>query len=260
MRSHLDRIVLVALTLMLVAGCATPTPVPTAAPTAVAAQPTQTAYPTGTPYPTNTPYPTATIPPTDTPTPTATATSTDTPSPTPTNTATPQPVVVQPVAPKPVGSAELWRTPGSYTPVAPTLCATYTSEFGQPTARTWQETFCIIGVDVTPYVIRFYGEWKVKLIGGTFRSLLYHPNSRYIYVVDNLGSRFVPARLGGAADADVIVQKEDYLIGYKDNDNASWPHEPNSWWEFEPARAGASSFTFVNERYGFRLGPITLSK
>jgi hypothetical protein len=80
------------------------------------------------------------------------------------------------------------------------------------------------------------------------------------YVVDNLGNQYVPGRYGGAADADVLVYGDNYLLGYKDNDNIEFPHEPSAWWEFQPARPGASSFTFVNDRYGFKIGPIVLSK
>ena len=258
MRLSLIHAIFVTLVLMLVAGCATPTPAPTVAPTQVVELPTQTPYPTATAYPTNTPYPTATVAPTNTPvppTPTATATATLTPSPTPVPV-TPRPVAVQPSAP--VGSAELWRTPGSYKPVAANLCATFISSYED---RDWEETFCIIQVDVTPDVIRFYGQWKIKLVRGSFRSGIYHLNSRNVtYVVDNLGNKYVHGRLGGAADEDRIIQSPDYLMGYKDNQNARYPHEPDSWWEFEPAKPGATLFTFVNDKYGFRIGPITLSK
>jgi hypothetical protein len=158
----------------------------------------------------------------------------------------------------PVGSAELWRTSGSYAPVAPSLCATYISTYED---RDWQETFCIIKVEVNPNIIRFYGDWKIKLVRGTFKSHIYHLNSRgAAYVVDNLGNKYIAGRLGGAADEDRFIQSPDYLMGYKDNQNGSFPHEPDSWWEFEPAKPGASSFTFVNDRYGFRIGPITLRK
>jgi hypothetical protein len=258
MRSSLIRATFVTLFLILVAGCAAPTPAPTVAPTQVAELPTQTPYPTATAYPTNTPYPTATIPPTSTrvpPTPTATETATLTPTPTPVPV-TPKPVALQPAAP--VGSAELWRTPGSYTPAAANLCATYPSTFE---GRGWEETFCIIRVEVNPVVIRFYGDWHIKLVRGTPKELTYHPNSRTVtYVVDNLGNKYVHARLGGAADADVKVYGNSYLLGYKDNDSNLFPHEPSAWWEFEPAKPGATSFTFVNDRFGFRIGPITLIK
>jgi hypothetical protein len=258
MRSSLIRVTFVALVLMLVTGCAAPTPAPTVAPTQVAEQPTQTPYPTSTAYPTFTPYPTATLPPTNTPvppTPTATETATLTPTPTPVPI-TPKPVALQPAAP--VGSAELWRTPGSYTPVAANLCATYPSTFA---GRDWVETFCIIRVEVNPVVIRFYGDWHIKLVRGTVRPIMFHPNSRSVtYVVDNLGNKHIPARLGGAADADVKVYGDSYLLGYKDNDSNLFPHEPSAWWEFEPAKPGATSFTFVNDKFGFRIGPITLTK
>ena len=258
MRSSLNRATFVTLVLMLVTGCATPTPPPTVAPTQVAELPTQTPYPTATAYPTNTPYPTATVAPTNTPvppTPTATATETLTPSPTPVPV-TPKPVALQPAAP--VGSAELWRTPGSYGPVAANLCATYLSTFA---GRDWEETFCIIRVEVNPVVIRFYGDWHIKLVTGTPREIMFHPNSRSVtYVVDSLGNKYIHGRLGGAADADVKVYGNSYLLGYKDNDSNLFPHEPSAWWEFEPARPGATSFTFVNDKYGFRIGPITLTK
>jgi len=151
----------------------------------------------------------------------------------------------------------LWRTPGVY-PIAP-LCATYGSSFD---GREWQETFCVIKVEVYPERLRFYGHWQVKLIKGTPRDRgSYHPHSRAVtYVVDNLGNKYIPGRYGGAADADVLVYGDNYLLGYKDNDNPAFPHEPSAWWEFEPARPGVSSFTFVNDRYGFRIGPIVLSK
>jgi len=166
------------------------------------------------------------------------------------------PVVALPPAPR--GSADLWRTPGTYKPVAANLCATYISSYEN---RDWEETFCIIQVDVTPNVIRFYGHWKIKLIKGSFRGMIYHLNSRVVtYAVDNLGNKYIHGRLGGAADEDRFIQSTDYLMGYKDNQNVIFPHEPDSWWEFEPARPGASSFTFVNDKYGFRIGPIVLSK
>lgn len=262
MRSSLTRATLVTLVLMLVAGCATPTPAPTVAPTQVAELPTQTPYPTATAYPTSTSYPTATVPPTATatpvpPTPTDTATATLTPTTAPTPVpVTPKPVAVQPAAP--VGSAELWHTLGTYVPVAPNLCATYPSTFA---GRGWEETFCIIRVEVNTYVIRFYGHWQIKLVTGTPKDIMFHPNSRTVtYVVDNLGNKYVHGRLGGAADADVKVYGNSYLLGYKDNDSNLFPHEPSAWWEFEPARPGATSFTFVNDKYGFKIGPITLSK
>jgi hypothetical protein len=258
MRPSLTRVPFVALTLMLVVGCTAPTPAPTAAPTRVAELPTQTPYPTSTAYPTYTPYPTPTVAPTNTPvppTPTATATATHTPTPT-TIPVTPRPVSVQPAAP--AGSAELWRTPGAYRPVADNLCATYGSSFA---GRDWQETFCIILVEVNLDVIRFYGQWDIRLVKGTPAVIMFHPNSRdVVHLVDNLGIQHTPGRLGGAADADVKVYGNHYLLGYKDNDNISFPHVPSAWWEFEPARPGVSSFTFVNDKYGFSIGPITLSK
>ena len=258
MCSSLIRATFAALVLMLVAGCAAPTPAPTAAPTQVAERPTQTPYPTSTAYATYTPYPTATLPPTSTlvpPTPTATETATLTPTPT-AAPVTPRPAALQPAAP--VGSADLWRTPGSYTPVAANLCATFISSYED---HDWEETFCIIHVDVTPDVIRFYGQWKIKLVRGSFRGGIYHLNSRYVtYVVDNVGNKYVHGRLGGAADEDRLIQSPDYLMGYKDNQNANYPHEPDSWWEFELARPGVTSFTFVNDKYGFRIGPITLAR
>jgi hypothetical protein len=258
MRPSLTRAPFVALVLMLIAGCAAPTPVPTAAPTRVAELPTQTPYPTSTAYPTYTPYPTPTVAPTNTPvppTPTATATATHTPTPTPIPV-TPRPVAVQPAAS--AGSAELWRTPGAYRPVAGNLCATYGSSFA---SRDWQETFCVILVEVNADVIRVYGQWDIRLVKGTPAEIMFHPNSRdVVHLVDNLGSQHTPGRLGGAADADVKVYGNHYLLGYKDNDNISFPHVPSAWWEFEPARPGVSSFTFVNDKYGFRIGPITLSK
>ena len=258
MRLSLIRAIVVALVLLLVAGCAPPTPAPTVAPTQVSERPTQTPYPTSTAYATYTPYPTATLPPTSTsvpPTPTATATSTLTPTPT-AAPVTPRPVALQPAAP--VGSAELWRTPGLYTPVAANLCATYPSTFQ---GRGWEETFCIIRVEVYPATIRFYGDWHIKLVRGTPAEIMFHPNSRVVtYVVDNLGNKYIHGRLGGAADADVKVYGNSYLLGYKDNDSNLFPHEPSAWWEFEPARPGATSFTFVNDKYGFRIGPITLTK
>lgn len=97
---------LVILVLLLLAGCATPTPDPAVVAQqveeTVSAIPTQTTYPTYTPNPTQTPFPTYTNVPTQTPkviivTPTNTPTSTLTPtpinSPTPTTppTNTPQP-------------------------------------------------------------------------------------------------------------------------------------------------------------------------
>ena len=258
MRSSLTRATFVVLVVLLITGCATSTPAPTVAPTQVAELPTQTPYPTATAYPTHTPYPTATIRPTNTPvppTPTATATATLTPTPSP-MPVTPKPAGMQ--LPAPVGSADLWRTPGAYKPVGANLCATYISSYE---GRDWEETFCIIQVDVTPDVLRFYGQWKIKLVKGTFRGLIYHLNSRdFTYVVDNVGNKYAHARLGGAADEDRWIQSPDYLMGYKDNQNASFPHEPDSWWEFEPAKPGATSFTFVNDKYGFRIGPITLSR
>jgi len=56
------------------------------------------------------------------------------------------------------------------------------------------------------------------------------------------------------------VYGNHWLLGYKDSDSPTFPHEPSAWWEFEPALPGVSSFTFVNDKYGFRIGPITLSK
>jgi hypothetical protein len=210
MRSFLTRATFIALVILLVAGCATPTPAPTAAPTRVAELPTQTPYPTSTAFPTSTPYPTATVPPTNTPvppTPTATETATLTPTPTPAPV-TPRPAAVQPAAP--VGSAVLWRTPGAYQPIAANPCATYPSSFA---GRDWEETFCIIRVEVNPDIIRFYGHWKIKLVKGTPKDIMFHPNSRSVtYVVDNLGNKYVHARLGGAADADVKVYGDDYLL------------------------------------------------
>ena len=258
MHSSLTRATFFALITLLVAGCATATPTPTVVPTRVAELPTQTPYPASTAYPTSTPYPTATVPPTSTPvppTPTATETATLTPTPTPAPV-TPRPAAVQPAAP--VGSAALWRTPGAYQPVAANLCATYPSSFA---GRDWEETFCIIRVEVNPDIIRFYGHWQVRLVRGSPKDIMFHPNSREVtYVVDNLGNKYIAARLGGAADADVKVYGDNYLLGYKDNDNIQFPHEPSAWWEFEPARPGATSFTFVNDKYGFRIGPITLSE
>ena len=265
MCSSLTRAALVTLVLMLVVGCAAPTPAPTVAPTQVAELPTQTPYPISTAYPTSTSYPTATLPPTATatpvpPTPTATATATLTPTAAATPVpVTPRPVAVQPAAP--VGSAALWRTPGTYKPVAANLCATFISRYED---RDWEETFCIIQVDVTSDILRFYGQWKIKLIpgNGSFKSGIYHLSSRYFtYVVDNVGNKYVHGRLGGAADEDRLIQSPDYLMGYMDNqDPARFKHVPDSWWEFEPARPGATSFTFVNDKYGFRIGPITLSQ
>jgi len=258
MRSSLTRATFVVLVVLLITGCATSTPAPTVAPTQVAELPTQTPYPTATAYPTYTPYPTATIPPTNTPvppTPTATATATLTPTPSP-MPVTPKPAGMQ--SPAPVGSADLWRTPGAYKPVGANLCATYGSSFA---GRDWQETFCVILVEVNLDVIRFYGQWDIRLVKGTPAEIMFHPNSRdVVHVVDNLGLQHISARLGGAAEADVKVYGKHTLLGYKDNDNISFPHVPSAWWEFEPAKRGATSFTFVNDKYGFRIGPITLSK
>jgi hypothetical protein len=258
MHSFLTRAAFVVLALTLIAACATPTPAPTAAPTQVAELPTQTPYPTSTAYPTQTPYPTRTLAPTNTPvppTPTATATATHTPTPTPVPV-TPRLAAAQPAVS--ASSAELWRTPGAYRPVADNLCATYGSSFA---SRDWQETFCVILVEVSANVIRFYGQWDIRLVRGTPAEIMFHPNSRdVVHVIDNLGVNHVASRLGGAADADVKVYGNHYLLGYKDNDNIQFAHEPSAWWEFEPAGPGVSSFTFVNDKYGFRIGPITLSK
>jgi len=257
MQLNLSRAVAVVLVMTLAAGCATVTPTPAPAPTSIVEQPTQTPYPTSSPYPTYTPYPTATPLPTNTPMPTATATETASPTPTPTQTR--PPVAIRPAAPQPAaGSAELWRTPGAYKPVAPNLCATYVSSIQD---RDWQETFCIIRVEVNPSFLRFYGDWKIKLIRGSFKSLIYHPNSRAVtFAMDNLGNKYIYGKLGGAADEDRFIQSPDYLMGYKDNQDAGFPHEPDSFWEFQPAKPGASSFNFVNDKYGFKIGPITLSK
>jgi hypothetical protein len=266
MRSSLSRGMLVALTVMLAAGCATPMPLPTSAPTATPVPPTQTPYPPSTPYPTFTPYPTVapTLAPTSTPAPTATATSA------PTATAMPKPVVAPPAQPAaPVGSADLWRTFGAY-PMEP-KCVYYPDSFER---RSWDVTFCIIRVDVYDFGLRFYAHWRLKLTSGSFESneskhakdenKIYpppmHPKSTSFafYLVDNLGNKYLHSRMGGAADSDWPIQSPDYLMGYDDQNGR--PNEPISWWEFAPARPGASSFTFVDDEHRVRVGPIVLSR
>ncbi len=275
MRSTVVRILFGALAVLLVAGCTVqPAPAPAVVPTQVqvAERPTQTPYPTASPYPTYTPFPTLTVLPTFTPT--AMATLTPTVSAAATSvlaaaraltttrllTTTVKPVALpatpKPVAPQPVGSAELWRTPGSYsfTP----QCAAYTSSFG---GRGWKENFCLIKVEVYPEVMRFYGVWHITLISGVFKSrFLYHPKSTSAayYVVDNLGNKYIHARTGGVADADTVVQQQDYTMGYDDENHH--PDVPISWWEFQPARPNASSFIFYDDEHGVRVGPIVLSK
>ncbi len=266
MQRIISRGLFALLALFLLAGCAAPAPTPAPPATAVAELPTQTPYPTATVYPTFTPFPTP-VPPTSTPTavPTLAPTATLTPTvqikpaalPVTPKPAAP-PATVQPAQPQPAGSAELWRTPGLYlfTP----LCGTYNSSFY---GHDWNETFCISQVEVYPQVLRFYGHWQLHLLTGTFQPRqAYHPRSTSFafYVVDNLGNKYIHGRTGGAADADTVVQAPDYLLGFKDNDNAAFAHEPNSWWEFEPAKPGASSFTFVDDVHGLRLGPIVLSR
>jgi hypothetical protein len=253
MRSHLSRAAFAALVVMLLAGCATPTPAPTPAPTATVVPPTQTPYPTATLYPTFTPYPTLT--PTQTPTPVPTATATITP----TATATRKPVVAPPAQPAaPVGSADLWRTPGAY-PMEP-KCVYYPDSFE---GRYWDVTFCIIRVDVYDFGLRFYAHWKLKLTSGSFESKygkMMHPKSTSFafYLVDNLGIKYLHSRMGGAADSDWPIQSPDYLMGYDDQNGR--PNEPISWWEFAPARPGASSLTFVDDEHRVRVGPIVLSR
>jgi hypothetical protein len=253
MHSHLSRAAFAALVVMLVAGCATPTPAPTPAPTATVVPPTQTPYPTATLYPTFTPYPT--LAPTQTPTPVPTATATITP----TATATRKPVVAPPAQPAaPVGSADLWRTPGAY-PMEP-KCVYYPDSFS---GRYWDVTFCIIRVDVYDFGLRFYAHWRLKLTSGSFESKhgkMMHPKSTSFafYLVDNLGNKYLHSRMGGAADSDWPIQSPDYLMGYDDQNGR--PNEPISWWEFAPARPGASSFTFVDDEHGVRVGPIVLSR
>ena len=254
MRSSLSRAAFAALVGMLVAGCATPTPAP--APTATVAPPTQTPYPPSTPYPTFTPYPTVapTQAPTSTPAPTATATSA------PTATAMPKPATAaQPAQPAaPVGSADLWHTFGAY-PMEP-KCVYYPDSFS---GRYWDVTFCIIRVDVYDFGLRFYAHWKLKLTFGSFESKhgkMMHPKSTSFafYLVDNLGNKYLHSRMGGAADSDWPIQSPDYLMGYDDQNGR--PNEPISWWEFAPARPGASSLTFVDDEHGVRVGPIVLSR
>jgi hypothetical protein len=239
---------------MLLAGCAAPTPAPTPMPTATVVLPTLTPYPTATAYPTFTPYPT--LPPTQSPssTPLPTATATSTP------TSTPRPAAARPAQPvAPVGSADLWRTPGAY-PFQTPQCVYYPDSFE---GRYWDVTFCIIRVDVYDFGLRFYAHWKLKLTGGSFdskRGKPMHPKSTSFafYLVDNLGTKYPHSRMGGAADSDWPVQAPEYLMGYDDQNNR--PTVPISWWEFAPARPGASSFTFVDDEHGIKVGPIVLSR
>ena len=249
-----SRITFFVLAVILLAGCTAPTPAPTPGPTAVVVLPTQTPYPTSTAYPTFTPFPTIapTQAPTSTPMPTATATSAP--------TSTPKPAVAaQPALPAaPVGSADLWRTPGAY-PMQP-KCVYYPDSFG---GRYWDVNFCIIRVDVYDFGLRFYAHWQVKLTGGSFetkRGKLMHPNSTSFayYLMDNLGNKYMHTRMGGVADSDWPVQAPEYLMGYDDQNGR--PNEPISWWEFAPARAGASSFTFVDDEHRVKVGPIVLSQ
>ena len=97
--------------LIIVAGCASPTPEPTATPL-----PTATATPTPTPEPTSTPTPMPTATPTPQPTATPTATprptATPTPRPTATPTATPRPTAT----PTPVGTPTPTPIPATPTP------------------------------------------------------------------------------------------------------------------------------------------------
>jgi|GEM_PF-4558964 len=252
MRLSLSRAAFAAFVVMLAAGCATPAPAPTLAPTATPVPPTQTPYPTASPYPTFTPYPTLAPTQTSTPVPTATATIT------PTATATPRPVA-QPVQPAaPVGAADLWRTPGAY-PMQP-QCVYYPDSFE---GRYWDVNFCIIRVDVYDFGLRFYAHWKLKLTGGTYdnkRGKPMHPKSTSFayYLVDNLGNKYLHTRMGGAADSDWPIQSPDYLMGYDDQNGR--PEVPISWWEFAPARPGASSFAFVDDEHGVKVGPIVLSR
>ena len=251
MRLHWTRLIFVILVVILTAGCATPTPAPTVAPTAVVVLPTQTPYPTSTLYPTYTPFPT--LPPTQTSTPVPTATATSTPTATPTRRPVAQ---AQPAAP--AGSANLWRTPGGY-PLPP-QCVYYPDSFS---GRIWDVNFCIIRVDVYDFGLRFYGHWKLKLTVGSFESksgTMMHPKSTSFayYVVDDRGNKYMHTRTGGAADSDWPVQSPDYLMGYDDQN--SRPTVPISWWEFAPAQPGASSFTFVDDEHGVKVGPIVLSQ
>lgn len=90
------RSLMLVVVIALLAGCSTPTPMPTAVPTepptATPVPPTATPVPTNTPIPsTDTPEPTATPRPTNTPAPTATPLPTNTPKPTPTKAVTPKP-------------------------------------------------------------------------------------------------------------------------------------------------------------------------
>jgi len=78
------------------------------------------------------------------------------------------------------------------------------------------------------------------------------------YLVDNLGNKYLHSRMGGAADSDWPIQSPDYLMGYDDQNGR--PNEPISWWEFAPARPGASSLTFVDDEHRVRVGPIVLSR
>jgi hypothetical protein len=264
MRSYLARAAFAALVGILLAGCATPAPAPTPVPTATVLLPTQTPYPPSTPFPTVAP----TLAPTSTPAPTATATSA------PTATAMPKPATAaqpaQPAQPAArVGSMDLWRTFGAY-PMEP-KCVYYPDSFER---RSWDVTFCIIRVDVYDFGLRFYAHWRLKLTSGSFESneskhakdenKIYpppmHPKSTSFafYLVDNLGNKYLHSRMGGAADSDWPIQSPDYLMGYDDQNGR--PNEPISWWEFAPARPGASSFTFVDDKHRVRVGPIVLSR
>jgi hypothetical protein len=255
MRSHWSRLTFIALAVILVAGCAAPKPAPTSVPTAIIVPPAQTPYPTATVYPTFTPYPT--LPPaqapTSSPVPTATATSTPTSTPKPAAAVKPAQAVAAPA-----GSANLWHTPGGY-PLQP-QCVYYPDSFS---GRYWDVTFCIIRVDVYDYGLRFYAHWKLKLTSGSFESRqgkIMHPKSTSFayYAVDNLGNKYLHSRMGGAADSDWPVQSPDYLMGYDDQNNR--PTVPISWWEFAPAKPGASTLTFVDDEHGVRVGPIVLSR
>lgn len=251
MRQRWTRSIFVILAVVLAAGCATPAPPPTVAPTATILLPTLTPYPTSTLYPTFTPFPT--LAPTQTSTPVPTATVTSTPTTTPTRRPVPQ---SQPAAP--AGSASLWRTPGRY--LFQPQCVYYPDSFS---GRIWDVNFCIIRVDVYDFGLRFYAHWRLKLTVGSFESKsgkIMHPKSTSFayYLVDNLGNKYMHTRMGGAADSDWPVQSPEYLLGYDDQNLR--PDVPISWWEFAPAQPGASSFTFVDDEHGVKVGPIVLSK
>jgi hypothetical protein len=103
---------------------------------------------------------------------------------------------------------------------------------------------CVKSVEIlTNGYMKFNFSWTVHLQDVAYVNKHSDRGNTNMYVYDNLGNYYYHVEVGGAADEYIQMYDGDTLEG---------------WFLFQPARAGASVFTFRDADQGIKIEPIDL--